>query len=85
MRVETATLGLSPDDFVARPFLASMGIYLFKYDLLERLLAEEPGWVDFGREVIPGGLAVTTFRRSASTDTGRTLEQSGRFIAESGF
>ncbi|HEY6120644.1 MAG TPA: sugar phosphate nucleotidyltransferase, partial [Pyrinomonadaceae bacterium] len=57
MRVETATLGLSPDDLVARPFLASMGIYLFKYDLLERLLAEEPGWVDFGREVIPGAIS----------------------------
>jgi len=53
MRVDTRALGLSEPEASKRPFLASMGIYLFKYELLERLLAEEPGWVDFGKEVIP--------------------------------
>ena len=57
MRVDTTTLGLSSDDATKRPFLASMGIYLFKYDLLEQLLADEPGWIDFGREVIPGAIS----------------------------
>ena len=56
MRVDTTTLGLSPDEARARPFLASMGIYVFKYDLLERLLAEETSWVDFGKHVIPGAI-----------------------------
>jgi glucose-1-phosphate adenylyltransferase len=56
MRVDTSSFGLSPDDASRRPFLASMGIYLFKYDLLERLLGEDPGLVDFGREVIPGAI-----------------------------
>ena len=56
MRVDTASFGISQEEALRRPFLASMGIYLFKYDLLERLLAEAPGWVDFGREVIPGAI-----------------------------
>jgi glucose-1-phosphate adenylyltransferase len=53
MRVNTAELGLSPEEAQARPFLASMGIYVFKYDVLERILAQDTSWVDFGREVIP--------------------------------
>ena len=35
-----------------------MGIYVFKYDRLEELLAEDPTWVDFGREVIPAAIKV---------------------------
>jgi glucose-1-phosphate adenylyltransferase len=56
MRVDTAALGLSPDEAKARPFLASMGIYVFKYDRLEQLLREDTAHVDFGREVIPGAI-----------------------------
>jgi glucose-1-phosphate adenylyltransferase len=33
-----------------------MGIYVFKYDRLERFLAEDQKWLDFGREVIPAGI-----------------------------
>src|SRR6266566_2872010 len=36
MRVDTASFGISQEEALRRPFLASMGIYLFKYDLLER-------------------------------------------------
>lgn len=53
MKVDTASLGLSPAEAQARPFLASMGIYVFKYDQLERILAQDDSWLDFGREVIP--------------------------------
>jgi glucose-1-phosphate adenylyltransferase len=53
MRVNTTELGLSAEEAEARPFLASMGIYVFKYDRLERILAQDASWVDFGREVIP--------------------------------
>ena len=58
MRVDTAKLGLSEAEAVGRPFLASMGIYVFKYDRLEQLLADDPNGVDFGREIIP--LAIKT-------------------------
>lgn len=57
MLVDTTTLGLSPEEASKRPFLASMGIYVFKYDRLEQLLAQDPNWVDFGRDVIPGAIS----------------------------
>ncbi|RMF87536.1 MAG: glucose-1-phosphate adenylyltransferase, partial [Nitrospirae bacterium] len=39
----------------ARPFLASMGIYLFRRRALARLLEEEAG-IDFGRDLIPAAI-----------------------------
>jgi glucose-1-phosphate adenylyltransferase len=56
MRVDTTSFGLDAAEAGARPFLASMGIYVFKYPQLELLLAEQPTWVDFGREIIPGAI-----------------------------
>ncbi|MEK6283773.1 MAG: glucose-1-phosphate adenylyltransferase [Acidobacteriota bacterium] len=56
MRVDTAALGLSPEEAVARPYLASMGIYVFKYDRLEQLLREDKTHMDFGKQVIPGAI-----------------------------
>ena len=56
MRVDTTALGLTPEEAGARPYLASMGIYLFKYDRLEQLLREDTTHMDFGREVIPGSI-----------------------------
>lgn len=56
MRVDTTALGLSEDEAKARPYLASMGIYVFKYDRLEQLLREDTTHIDFGREVIPGAI-----------------------------
>jgi glucose-1-phosphate adenylyltransferase len=56
MRVETTAFGLSAEEATARPFLASMGIYVFKYDLLEQLLAQDPGALDFGRNIIPAAI-----------------------------
>ena len=56
MRVDTAALGLTAAEASARPFLASMGIYVFKYDRLEQLLREETTHIDFGREVIPASI-----------------------------
>jgi glucose-1-phosphate adenylyltransferase len=38
-----------------RPYIASMGIYLFTRDVLLKMLDQESG-VDFGRELIPGSL-----------------------------
>ncbi len=56
MRVDTTSLGLTPDEARARPFLASMGIYVFKYERLEEVLAEDTSRLDFGKEVIPGSV-----------------------------
>src|SRR5205814_6222531 len=56
MRVDTTALGLTSDEARARPFLASMGIYVFKYDRLEEVLAEDTARLDFGKEVIPGSI-----------------------------
>src|SRR5436190_19967502 len=56
MRVDTSKLGLNEAEAVQRPFLASMGIYVFKYDRLEQLLADDPNGVDFGREIIPNAI-----------------------------
>ena len=58
MRIDTTSLGLSPQEAEKRPFLASMGIYVFKKDKLRNLLLEtQPHAVDFGKEVIPSALS----------------------------
>ena len=56
MRVDTTAFGLSPEEAARRPFLASMGIYVFNYPRLEELLAQNKTWLDFGREVIPAAI-----------------------------
>jgi len=52
MQTDTAALGLSAEDAVKRPYLASMGIYLFKSSVLTDLLADA-SMIDFGYQVIP--------------------------------
>ena len=56
MQVDTSKLGLDATEAARRPFLASMGIYVFKYESLERLLEQDCNWVDFGREIIPAAI-----------------------------
>ncbi|MDT7540620.1 MAG: glucose-phosphate adenylyltransferase [Acidobacteriota bacterium] len=56
MRVDTTAFGLSAEEAARRPFLASMGIYVFDYKKLEGLLSQNSKWVDFGREVIPAAI-----------------------------
>ncbi len=46
-----------------KPFIASMGIYLFKKDILVRLLTSEPFYTDFSKEMIPA--AVGTYKIKA--------------------
>ena len=46
--------GLDPEQAKAQPFIASMGIYVFKKDVLVQLLKNKyPGSNDFGGEIIP--------------------------------
>src|SRR5438105_5012590 len=56
MEVDTTSLGLPADEARRKPFLASMGIYLFKYDVIEKVLAEDTAHLDFGKEVIPASI-----------------------------
>jgi glucose-1-phosphate adenylyltransferase len=53
MRVNTTTLGLSPEEAKVKPYIASMGIYVFKRDVLIDLLNQQPEQTDFGKEIIP--------------------------------
>jgi glucose-1-phosphate adenylyltransferase len=38
MRVDTTVLGLSPEEAQRKPYIASMGIYVFNKDILKKLL-----------------------------------------------
>ncbi|HSE97217.1 MAG TPA: sugar phosphate nucleotidyltransferase, partial [Blastocatellia bacterium] len=56
MKVDTTLLGLAPEESRHRPFLASMGIYVFRKELLRRVLNEENA-IDFGKDLIPGAIS----------------------------
>ena len=53
MQVDTSTLGLTPEQAKENPYIASMGIYVFKKDVLIDLLRNNPEQTDFGKEIIP--------------------------------
>ena len=53
MRVDTTNFGLTEEESLRRPYLASMGIYVFDYAKLIELLSADEAAVDFGGEVIP--------------------------------
>jgi glucose-1-phosphate adenylyltransferase len=56
MRVDTTRFGLSEEEAKNRPFLASMGIYVFNYEKLVEFLEQDSSWLDFGREIIPAAI-----------------------------
>ncbi|GLT42809.1 hypothetical protein SLA2020_167910 [Shorea laevis] len=54
MQVDTTVLGLSREEAMQSPYIASMGIYAFKTDVLLQLLRwRYPTANDFGSEIIP--------------------------------
>lgn len=53
MQVDTTALGLTPEEAQLSPYIASMGIYVFKRDVLVNLLKRSPEQTDFGKEIIP--------------------------------
>ncbi|XP_061366227.1 glucose-1-phosphate adenylyltransferase large subunit 2, chloroplastic-like [Gastrolobium bilobum] len=54
MHVDTSVFGLSAQEARKFPYIASMGIYVFKIDVLLKLLRDcYPNANDFGSEVIP--------------------------------
>lgn len=52
-QVDTTTLGLTPEEAKQNPYIASMGIYVFKAEVLTELLKQVPEQTDFGKEIIP--------------------------------
>jgi glucose-1-phosphate adenylyltransferase len=53
MQVDTTVLGLDANQAKEQPYIASMGIYVFKRDVLIDLLKQSPERTDFGKEIIP--------------------------------
>lgn len=53
MAVDTTILGLIQEQAEQEPYIASMGIYIFKKDVLLNLLKESLESTDFGKEIIP--------------------------------
>jgi glucose-1-phosphate adenylyltransferase len=53
MQVDTTTLGLTPEAAQQNPYIASMGIYVFKPEVLAELLKKTVEQTDFGKEIIP--------------------------------
>ncbi|GAB4375559.1 MAG: glucose-1-phosphate adenylyltransferase [Elainellaceae cyanobacterium] len=53
MQVDTTALGLDAEAAKINPYIASMGIYIFKRDVLKNLLEKYPEQTDFGKEIIP--------------------------------
>ena len=56
MRVDTQALGLSAEEALKRPYLASMGLYVFSRETMFDLLNNHPSSTDFGKEIIPASL-----------------------------
>ncbi|ASC72169.1 glucose-1-phosphate adenylyltransferase [Halomicronema hongdechloris C2206] len=53
MQVDTSTLGLTPEQAKEKPYIASMGIYVFNKQVLVDLLRKNLDQTDFGKEIIP--------------------------------
>eukprot|EP00879_Flechtneria_rotunda_P010329 GHRR01010800.1.p1 GENE.GHRR01010800.1~~GHRR01010800.1.p1 ORF type:complete len:491 (+),score=143.69 GHRR01010800.1:128-1600(+) len=57
MKVDTTVLGLTPEEAQEKPFIASMGIYVFKKGVLADMLKEDKTggkkFMDFGGEILP--------------------------------
>ncbi|KAJ7966782.1 Glucose-1-phosphate adenylyltransferase [Quillaja saponaria] len=57
MQVDTTLLGLSAEESFNDPYIASMGVYVFRTDILLKLLRwTYPSSNDFGSEIIPSAV-----------------------------
>lgn len=57
MQVDTSLLGLSANEAMKYPYIASMGVYVFRTDVLLKLLRwKYPSCNDFGSEIIPSAV-----------------------------
>ncbi|XP_031271062.1 glucose-1-phosphate adenylyltransferase large subunit 1-like [Pistacia vera] len=57
MQTDTTLLGLTPQEAMKSPYIASMGVYVFRTDVLLKLLRwRYPTSNDFGSEIIPAAV-----------------------------
>ena len=56
MAVDTSKFGLTKESALEKPYLASMGIYVFSRKTLFDLLNKFPNYTDFGKDIIPEAL-----------------------------
>ena len=56
MALDTSRFGLEANEAKEKPYLASMGIYVFSRSTLFDLLNKFPSYTDFGKEIIPEAL-----------------------------
>ena len=56
MAVDTSRFGLNTNEAIEKPYIASMGIYVFSRSTLFDLLNKFPSYTDFGKEIIPEAL-----------------------------
>lgn len=56
MRTDTRSLGLTATEARRRPYLGSMGIYIFRAGALAECLGSDVSSIDFAREIIPDAL-----------------------------
>ncbi len=56
MKVDTQRMGLSATEAELMPYAGSMGIYVFKRDVLLDLLKRNPKQADFGKDIIPAAI-----------------------------
>jgi glucose-1-phosphate adenylyltransferase len=56
MKTDTRSLGLSATEARRRPYLGSMGIYIFRAEALVECLGKDVSSIDFAREIIPDAL-----------------------------
>ena len=64
MAVDTSRFGLEANEAKEKPYLASMGIYVFSRSTLFDLLNKFPSYTDFGKEIIPEALGRGDKRKS---------------------
>lgn len=62
MAVDTTVLGLDAAAAKEKPYIASMGIYVFKRQALIDLLEKYPDQTDFGKEIIPSAASDHTLQ-----------------------
>ncbi len=57
MKCDTRTFGLSAEEAAQRPFLASMGVYLFNTPVMNEVLMRDMTQHDFGKNIVPQAIA----------------------------
>jgi glucose-1-phosphate adenylyltransferase len=56
-RVDTTALGLDAETALRKPYIASMGIYVFSKEAMIKLLESDETQTDFGKDILPKAIS----------------------------